>query len=101
MTQTPARHIDRFADLPVLVLGEAMLDSYLEGAASRLCPEAPVPVVALTGRRDAAGRGRQYRRERPPPRGAGGLALRGRGRRRGAACCAIAWRARGRRRNTC
>ncbi len=55
MTQTPARHIDRFADLPVLVLGEAMLDSYLEGAASRLCPEAPAPVVALTGRRDAPG----------------------------------------------
>jgi bifunctional ADP-heptose synthase (sugar kinase/adenylyltransferase) len=34
--------------------GEAMLDSYLEGGSSRLCPEAPVLVVALASRRDAA-----------------------------------------------
>jgi D-beta-D-heptose 7-phosphate kinase/D-beta-D-heptose 1-phosphate adenosyltransferase len=37
------------------VLGEAMLDSYLDGASHRLCPEAPVPVVAVSGRRDAPG----------------------------------------------
>src|SRR5205823_3468847 len=47
--------IDRFAQLHVLVIGEAMLDTYLEGTSHRLCPEAPVPVVALTRRHDAPG----------------------------------------------
>jgi D-beta-D-heptose 7-phosphate kinase / D-beta-D-heptose 1-phosphate adenosyltransferase len=47
--------IDAFAGLNALVIGEAMLDSYLEGSATRLCPEAPVPVVALAGRTDAPG----------------------------------------------
>jgi D-beta-D-heptose 7-phosphate kinase/D-beta-D-heptose 1-phosphate adenosyltransferase len=55
MTLAPARHLDAFAGLRVLVVGEAMLDSYLEGASARLCPEAPVPVVAVSGRRDAPG----------------------------------------------
>src|SRR5947209_20483764 len=32
-----------------------MLDTYLEGTTGRLCREAPVPIVALTGRRDAPG----------------------------------------------
>src|ERR687896_2645885 len=32
-----------------------MLDSYLEGASTRLCQEAPVPVVAVSGRADAPG----------------------------------------------
>src|SRR3954454_4517679 len=50
-----ARYIDAFAGLRVLVIGEAMLDSYLEGTTGRLCREAPVPIVALTGRRDAPG----------------------------------------------
>ena len=39
----------------VLVVGEAMLDSYLHGRADRLSREAPVPVVALDHRVDAAG----------------------------------------------
>jgi len=34
-----------FPGLRVLVVGEAMLDSWLEGEAIRLCKEAPVPVV--------------------------------------------------------
>src|SRR5690606_12215976 len=38
---------DGFADLRVLVIGEAMLDSYLKGGSDRLCREAPVPVVTL------------------------------------------------------
>jgi D-beta-D-heptose 7-phosphate kinase/D-beta-D-heptose 1-phosphate adenosyltransferase len=38
-----------------LVIGEAMLDSYLDGTTGRLCREAPVPIVRLDGRRDAAG----------------------------------------------
>src|SRR5207245_6541920 len=47
--------IDAFAGFHVLVIGEAMLDSYLEGTTDRLCPEAPVPVVAISARRDAPG----------------------------------------------
>ena len=47
--------IDRFRNLNVLVIGEAILDSYLEGMADRLCPEAPVPAVTLTGRSDSPG----------------------------------------------
>ncbi len=33
----------------VLVIGDVMLDSYLEGTAARLCSEGPVPVVRKTG----------------------------------------------------
>ena len=50
-----ARLIDAFADLRVLVIGDAMLDSYLEGSAGSLCREAPVPIVTLTSRTDAPG----------------------------------------------
>ena len=55
MSNVLTNHLDAFAGLRVLVLGEAILDSYLEGGSSRLCPEAPVPVVSVAGRRDAAG----------------------------------------------
>src|SRR5438128_2133404 len=47
--------VDAFTKLRVLVIGEAMLDGYLEGTTDRLCPEAPVPVVAISARRDAPG----------------------------------------------
>jgi D-beta-D-heptose 7-phosphate kinase/D-beta-D-heptose 1-phosphate adenosyltransferase len=39
-----------FEGRKVLVVGEAMLDSYLEGDSERLCGEAPVPVVAVKNR---------------------------------------------------
>lgn len=39
--------LDRIADAKVLVIGDVMLDRYWWGRASRLSPEAPVPVVAL------------------------------------------------------
>src|SRR4051794_11636180 len=39
----------------VLVVGEAMLDTYLIGSSTRLSREAPVPVVAVDDRIDAAG----------------------------------------------
>src|SRR5262249_12276385 len=45
----------RFAGLRVLVVGDAMLDVYLRGEAERLCPEAPVPVVAVQERREFCG----------------------------------------------
>src|SRR4051812_46735465 len=50
--------LDAVAAMPgrrVLVVGEAMLDSYLHGRADRLSREAPVPVVALDRRVDAPG----------------------------------------------
>src|SRR5204862_6139604 len=50
-----SRLIDRIAELEVLVIGEAMLDTYLEGSTGRLCREAPVPIVSLTSRTDAPG----------------------------------------------
>ncbi len=44
----PVPHlIERLRDLNVLVLGDAMVDVYLEGDPSRLCREAPVPVVKV------------------------------------------------------
>ena len=39
--------LDRVAQTRVLVVGDVMLDRYWWGNASRLSPEAPVPVVAL------------------------------------------------------
>lgn len=39
--------INRFSGLNVLVMGDAMLDVYLEGSANRICREAPVPIVDI------------------------------------------------------
>jgi D-beta-D-heptose 7-phosphate kinase/D-beta-D-heptose 1-phosphate adenosyltransferase len=55
MRRDPLELIRSFADLEVLVLGEAMLDAYLHGDADRLCREAPVPVVSLADRHDQPG----------------------------------------------
>src|SRR5215213_4621720 len=55
MMATLARSIDRFASRRVLVLGDAMLDSYVVGSSTRLCQEAPVPVVDVRERRDCPG----------------------------------------------
>jgi D-beta-D-heptose 7-phosphate kinase/D-beta-D-heptose 1-phosphate adenosyltransferase len=49
------RLVEGFAGLRVLVIGEAMVDSYLDGPSERLCQEAPVPIVAVRARRDAPG----------------------------------------------
>lgn len=40
--------VSRFRDVRALVVGDVMLDSYLEGTAARLCTEGPVPVVRKT-----------------------------------------------------
>lgn len=47
--------IDVFAGLRVLVVGGAILDSYLEGGALRFCREAPVPNVTVARRVDTPG----------------------------------------------
>jgi D-beta-D-heptose 7-phosphate kinase/D-beta-D-heptose 1-phosphate adenosyltransferase len=50
-----AARVRDFRSIQALVIGEAMLDSYVRGDASRLSREAPVPIVAVTGRVDAPG----------------------------------------------
>lgn len=55
MSITPSSWIDAWRDRSVLVVGEAMLDSYLEGSSTRLCQEAPVPVVAVSQRTNVPG----------------------------------------------
>ena len=47
--------IKRFAKLKVLVVGDVMVDRYCWGDISRISPEAPVPVVALSETSLAAG----------------------------------------------
>ena len=37
--------IARFRDVPVLVVGDVMLDRFLVGSVSRISPEAPIPIV--------------------------------------------------------
>jgi D-beta-D-heptose 7-phosphate kinase/D-beta-D-heptose 1-phosphate adenosyltransferase len=46
---------ERFADLKLLVVGDAILDVWMSGWASRLCREAPVPVVTLEDRQEMPG----------------------------------------------
>jgi D-beta-D-heptose 7-phosphate kinase/D-beta-D-heptose 1-phosphate adenosyltransferase len=47
--------VRRFRQLRALVIGDVMLDSYLEGTAARLCSEGPVPVVRKTMEERAPG----------------------------------------------
>ncbi len=47
--------IENFPDLNVLVIGEAMLDSYFIGNSTRISREAPVPVVVVEDKMDVAG----------------------------------------------
>ncbi len=44
-----------FQGLRALVIGDAMLDTYLEGTATRLCKEGPVPVVTKVAEERAPG----------------------------------------------
>lgn len=45
---TASEYVQQFRHLRALVIGDAMLDTYLEGEATRLCSEGPVPVVRKT-----------------------------------------------------
>ncbi|MBN1671336.1 MAG: carbohydrate kinase [Kiritimatiellae bacterium] len=53
MTTLDARRaaeiVARFHDQRILVVGDVMLDRYIRGSVNRISPEAPVPVVAVTG----------------------------------------------------
>ena len=50
-----AQVVRRFGDARVLVLGDVMLDRYVSGSASRLSPEAPIPVLRPDARRATVG----------------------------------------------
>jgi rfaE bifunctional protein kinase chain/domain len=47
--------IESFKSAKVLVIGDVMLDEYVVGAVSRICPEAPVPVLDVRSRYSSAG----------------------------------------------
>src|ERR1700750_67193 len=50
-----AKQVRRSAEARVWVLGDVMLDRYVSGSASRLSPEAPIPVLRPTARRATLG----------------------------------------------
>lgn len=45
----------KFESLRVLVIGDVMIDAYVEGKVSRVSPEAPVPIVNLKNRTNRLG----------------------------------------------
>src|SRR3954469_20107375 len=47
--------VDRFTGLRVVVVGDALLDRFLEGGATRLSRDGPVPVVHLDDQLDLPG----------------------------------------------
>ncbi|MDZ4875211.1 MAG: Bifunctional protein HldE [Chroococcidiopsis cubana SAG 39.79] len=49
------QYLDKWTNLHVLAIGEAMLDCYLEGTSNRLCREAPVPIVDINSLKDVPG----------------------------------------------
>ena len=53
MTKLEALH--NISNLSALVVGDVMMDAYLFGKVERDSPEAPVPVVLMTGRDERAG----------------------------------------------
>lgn len=53
MTKQEALH--NISNLSALVVGDVMMDAYLFGKVERNSPEAPVPVVLMTGRDERAG----------------------------------------------
>ncbi len=42
-----ARHVDRFSEATILVVGDIIMDEYIWGEVKRISPEAPVPVVEV------------------------------------------------------
>lgn len=61
MTPRPTRGaaegtlLDSFRSVRAVVVGEAMLDTYVSGAVTRLCPDGPFPVVDATDESHALG----------------------------------------------
>jgi rfaE bifunctional protein kinase chain/domain len=47
--------ISQFQNIPVLVIGDVMIDSYLFGNVDRISPEAPVPIVTVNKKESRLG----------------------------------------------
>ena len=47
--------VSKFGDARILVVGDVMLDRYVFGEATRLSPEAPVPIVKVSEEKDVLG----------------------------------------------
>jgi D-beta-D-heptose 7-phosphate kinase/D-beta-D-heptose 1-phosphate adenosyltransferase len=47
MTEDRRAWVERFRQLRILVIGDSMLDRFVDGVCTRLCPEGPVPVVTV------------------------------------------------------
>src|ERR1035437_4919754 len=41
----PQQYIAQFSKKRILVIGDVMLDEYIEGSADRISPDAPIPVL--------------------------------------------------------
>jgi rfaE bifunctional protein kinase chain/domain len=52
---TVSQILDRITGLKALVIGDLMLDEYIDGSATRISPEAPVMVIRQKGRRAVPG----------------------------------------------
>lgn len=48
-------YFDKFENKRILVIGDVMIDSYLNGKVARISPEAPVPIVNLEHQEDRLG----------------------------------------------
>ena len=46
---------NKFSELKVLVIGDAMIDNYLWGKVDRISPEAPIPIVTVTKQENRLG----------------------------------------------
>src|SRR3989344_7296961 len=55
MNNDPAPFIRRFPKTKVLVIGDIMLDEYIDGSADRISPEAPIPVLLQKSGRHCLG----------------------------------------------
>lgn len=55
IAHTPVDVVRGFQGMRALVLGDLMLDTYVDGLATRICKEGPVPVVDRTAEQDAPG----------------------------------------------
>ncbi|MCF3108331.1 PfkB family carbohydrate kinase [Niabella sp. CC-SYL272] len=51
----PSEIVEQFKKWKVLVIGDLILDHYVQGETQRLCPEGPVPVVEVMQRQYALG----------------------------------------------
>ena len=55
MMQNSKDILNAFANLKIVVVGDVMIDAYLEGKVSRISPEAPVPIVNFTNKENRLG----------------------------------------------